>query len=145
MRREYFKFWYSVPLILEIFRYILIEINTFSFKKMHLNMSAKWRLFHLGLNESRWWPFSEKPLLEPMVIYYQLYHWEQISGKLKSKYNKFHSRKCFENVVCKTATVLLTLNVRGPSHLSLTRSISWLLMPWLLTSPGHQQPWYIYV
>ena len=21
-------------------------------------------------------------------------------------------------------------------------SISWLLMPWLLTSPGHQQPWY---
>ena len=37
---------------------------------------------------------------------------------------------------------LLTLNVRGPSYLGLTRSISWLLMPWLLTSPGHQQPWY---
>ena len=37
---------------------------------------------------------------------------------------------------------LLTLNVQGPSYLSLTRSISWLLMPWLLTSPGHQQPWY---
>ena len=32
----------------------------------------------------------------------------------------------------------LTLNVRGPSYLGLTRSISWLL----LTSPGHQQPWY---
>ena len=32
--------------------------------------------------------------------------------------------------------------VRGPSYLGLTRSISWLLMPWLLTSPGHQQPWY---
>ena len=32
----------------------------------------------------------------------------------------------------------LTLNVRGPSYLGLTRSISWLLMPWLLT----QQPWY---
>ena len=27
-------------------------------------------------------------------------------------------------------------------YLGLTRSISWLLMPWLLTSPGHQQPWY---
>ena len=37
---------------------------------------------------------------------------------------------------------VLTLNVRGPSYLGLTRSISWLLMPWLLTSPGHQQPWY---
>ena len=36
----------------------------------------------------------------------------------------------------------LTLNVRGPSYLGVTRSISWLLMPWLLTSPGHQQPWY---
>ena len=25
---------------------------------------------------------------------------------------------------------------------TLTRSLSWLLMPWLLASPGHQQPWY---
>ena len=37
---------------------------------------------------------------------------------------------------------VLTLNMRGPSYLGLTRSISWLLMPWLITSPGHQQPWY---
>ena len=36
----------------------------------------------------------------------------------------------------------LTLNVRGPSYLGLTRSISWLLMPWFLTSLGHQQPWH---
>ena len=33
------------------FSEIIIEINTFSFKKMHLKMSsAKWRLFRLGLN-----------------------------------------------------------------------------------------------
>ena len=33
------------------FSEILIEIHTFSFKKMHFKMSsAKWRLFHLGLN-----------------------------------------------------------------------------------------------
>ena len=38
--------------------------------------------------------------------------------------------------------LLLTLNVRRPSYLGLTRSISWLLMPWLLTSLGHQQLWY---
>ena len=32
------------------FSEILIENNTFLFKKMHLKMSsAKWRLFHLGL------------------------------------------------------------------------------------------------
>ena len=36
----------------------------------------------------------------------------------------------------------LTLNVRGPSYLRLIRSISWLVMPWLLTSAGHQQPCY---
>ena len=36
----------------------------------------------------------------------------------------------------------LILSVRGPSYLGLTRSISWSLMPWLLASPGHQQPWY---
>ena len=37
--------------------------------------------------------------------------------------------------------ILKLINMRGPSYLDLTRSISWLLMPWLLTSPGHQQPW----
>ena len=37
---------------------------------------------------------------------------------------------------------ILTLNMREPSYLGLTRSISWLLMLWLLTSPGHQHPWY---
>ena len=31
-------------------------------------------------------------------------------------------------------SIKLTLNVRGPSYLGLTRSISWPLMPWLLTS-----------
>ena len=35
------------------FNEISLEINTFSFKKMHLQMSsAKWRLFRLGLNVS---------------------------------------------------------------------------------------------
>ena len=38
--------------------------------------------------------------------------------------------------------VHFTLNMRGPSYLGLTGSISWLLMPWLLMSPEHQQPWY---
>ena len=32
--------------------------------------------------------------------------------------------------------------VRGPRYLSLTRSLWWLLVPGLLTSPGHQHPWY---
>ena len=38
--------------------------------------------------------------------------------------------------------IFSTLTAQAPSYLGLTRSISWLLMPRLLTSPGHQQPWY---
>ena len=30
----------------------------------------------------------------------------------------------------------------GSSDLDLIGSLSWLLMPWLLASPGYQQPWY---
>ena len=47
-----------------------------------------------------------------------------------------------EQALPKSVVIDLTLNMRGPSFLGLTRSISWLLMPWLLTSPEHQQPWY---
>ena len=36
----------------------------------------------------------------------------------------------------------LTLNKRGPNYSSSTVSISWLLMPKLLASPGYQHPWY---
>ena len=41
-----------------------------------------------------------------------------------------------------TGALLKTHNVRGPSYLGLTRPISWLVMLWLLASPGHQQPWH---
>ena len=34
------------------------------------------------------------------------------------------------------------VNMQGPSYPSLTRSISWLLMPWILASPRHQHPWH---
>ena len=40
------------------FSEILIEIDTFSFKKMHLKMSsAKWRPFRLGLNVLTHWQY----------------------------------------------------------------------------------------
>ena len=49
-------------------------------------------------------------------------------------------RRLRSTLVQANGTNPLTLNVRGPSYLGLNRSISWLLMPWLLTSPGHRQP-----
>ena len=51
-------------------------------------------------------------------------------GLMQKRHNSMHM------------SCLLTLNLLGPSNLGSTRSIAWLLMPWLLMSPGHQQPWY---
>ena len=46
------------------FSEILIEIYTFSFKKMHLKMSsAKWRPFCLGLNELTHWSVIDKVMI----------------------------------------------------------------------------------
>ena len=54
------------------------------------------------------------------------------SNEFYSKWNLDH----YCNFQC------LTLNMQGPSYLGLTVPLSWLLMTWLLASPGHQQPWY---
>ena len=67
---------------------IFIEIHTFSFMKMHLNISSgKWRPSCLGLS-------------------------------------------------------VLILDMLNLVYLERTKSIPWLLIPWLLASPGHQQAWY---
>ena len=52
------------------FSEILIEIQTFSFKKMHLKMSsAKWRPFYLGLIVLMAWCWiGDKPLSEQMMV-----------------------------------------------------------------------------
>ena len=65
-------------------------------------------LFHyvpIIVGELRWWTgsslvqvmayglFYAKPLPEPMLPYYQLNAWKQISGKFKSEFNHLHSRK----------------------------------------------------
>ena len=93
------------------FSEILIEIYTFSFKKILLKVwSGKWRPSCLGLNVLRHWPACR---LTCSVT---------------------------EGIFCYFLD--LTLSMQGPSYLGLIRSISWLLMPRLLASPGHQQPWY---
>ena len=58
-------------------------------------------------------------------------------GKDVCVWNK-HPQTCLRGLPLELCLFMegpgLTLNVRGPSYLGLTRSISWLLMPWLLTS-----------
>ena len=46
--------------------------------------------------------------------------------------------------ICIWFYYVLTLQVLKTEYSGMTRSISWLPMPWLLASPGHQQPWYMY-
>ena len=55
---------------------------------------------------------------------------------------RHHGESVCSTICRQNIRLALTLNVRGPSYLGLTSSISWLLIPCLLTSPGHQQPWY---
>ena len=74
-------------------------------------------------------------LPELMSSYHQRCSVTFTRGKSHERCSWISSMACFRRLH-------LILNVRGPSYLGLTSSISWLLMPWLLTSPGHQQPWY---
>ena len=70
------------------FSEMLVEIQTFSFKKIHLKMSSgKWRPFCLGLNVltlshflNQCWPF---------IIWTN----GNIAMKFESKYNNFHTTK----------------------------------------------------
>ena len=49
--------------------------------------------------------FGAKPLLEPMLVYYQLNSWEQISVKFESEFYHFIQEIAFENVVWKMASI----------------------------------------
>ena len=74
------------------------------------------------------------PLLD--YIYHKRYDCCEIH------HNKTHiiTHDCFMYIYWKKYSYIN--NVWESSYLGLTRPISWLLMPCLLASPGHQQPWY---
>ena len=63
------------------FSEILIEILTFSFKKMHLKVpSAKWRPFCLGLSVTLWYTSKQ-------VIYIHIYHkWSFLSTPVQQHF-----------------------------------------------------------
>ena len=115
-----------------------------------------------------WHCMGDKPLSEPIMaqfIYAYICHSASMSELIgpymchkpmdQQRLKYMYSETCIKRplnfavsqgrwsfTAGKINMILLTLNVQGPSYLHLTRSILWLLMPWLLTSPGHQQPWY---
>ena len=73
-----------------------------------------------------------------MIIHcWTLVYWAKIHITMTTpqhpEYNLTHSRHIKEK---------LTLLALRPEYTWWTKSISWQLMPRLLESPGHQQPWY---
>ena len=50
--------------------------------------------------------FGAKPSSKPMLAYFYLYYWEQISVKFYSKYKNFIQQKAVENIVSKMAPIL---------------------------------------
>ena len=110
-----------------ILREIWIKIWKFSFKKMDSRiLPAKWQPFCFILN------VSSSPVTNSNQL--PLISWIPTDLNIITSITEPEDHRMI--------TPLLTLNVQGPSYLGLTRSISWQLMPWLLTSPGHQQSWY---
>ena len=58
--------------------------------------------------------------------------WSQLTGTI---WNNSHE-------IFKSSIVFVGKGEGDWNSYSLTWSISWLLMPWLLSMPRHQQPWY---
>ena len=92
--------------------------------------------------------FGVKPLPEPMLAYFQLDSWEQNSVKYEWELCNFHSGKCIWKYLpewlpfCPGGDELTPL-VLNPEYFGQTSQISWLLMPWILASPDHQEAWYL--
>ena len=99
------------------------------------------RMYHAERRDSQkfWKPWREAAAIPHDKIGQKILTW-LVSRKIDQL-----RRRNYEDLLVsfsQTGLSSLTPNVRGPSYLGLTRSLSWLLMPWLLTSPGHQQSWY---
>ena len=65
------------------FSEMLIKIHTFSFKKIHLKMSGKWRAFCLGLNVVRLQPH----LNDTVVLWYNWVHYDMILHTAQQLYS----------------------------------------------------------
>ena len=99
-----------------------------------------------GFIDLIWKDFCLTKILEPFYIVMML--WRDFWGNVMICLCKYHiwnidhdelqtwwAETLLQVLPCKNTLCQMNALVN-------TRSISWLLMPWLLTSPGHQQPWY---
>ena len=113
---------------------------------------AKWRVNKLGYYRfGHWLVACFAPIHDLKQCWFtvnwtawNIFRWD-LNPSLRIFIQKKYFRMCLQNgdhFVCESSLI----NVMGPSYFGFTRSISRRLMPWLLTSPRHQQPCYfVYV
>ena len=111
-----------------------------------------WNCPQMNVVEPLWWkvnnisgngfmPSGNKPLPEPMLTQiYVVITWANDDSNLRCHMASPATMRWSYMMYTYWKLVYLLedwpLMCRELSYLSLTRSISWLLMPWLLTSPG---------
>ena len=77
---------------------------------------------------------------------------ENLAGRMENRpgqvkffigYNKrLPSSGMCQKILASQPVLLAEINLLRLATVPRKKSISWLLMPWLFASPGHQQPWY---
>ena len=99
-RRKAFKFWDSMRLILETWRFVW---HHWGQVMPYVIQFSQWMVCCL---------FSIQPLPKPMLIYCQLHHLEQTLVKLESRYNLLSSGKwCWECCLQNFHHVVYTLDM----------------------------------
>ena len=155
------------------FSEIWIQINTFSFTKMHLKMSRKCQPYCLGLNvlstamtkgehKSSISLTKDTPYLaltgELWGDYCENFgeSWMRYNGIVLHITGPLYGEVASEAASPHKSVAMLSIDfitemhqnnqltylVLKPKYFMQSRSILWLLIPWLFVLPGHQQPWY---
>ena len=108
-----------------------IRFHRIMFPRVQLAINKHWFRQWLGVEQgtshclNQWWNVI------PMHICITWLQWVNILN--------IFSMGCLLRVFCRKLTLLAALRLKCSRR---TKSVPWLLMPWLLVSAGHQHPWY---
>ena len=127
------------------FSEILIEIHTYSFKKLHLKMSSgKWRVFCLSLNVLMHWTTSHTVHIPPFVdTVFQSDLFTRRAGLVASS-PRAERQSQLSAVPASISAGAQSLHTHRWVSFALSLHLYdvWKICTWRHKEPGHQQPWY---
>ena len=115
----------------------------------HLCLIVSWGSYYASALWSQYW-FSFYLLVKELIIRLSKKHWQEWRTGLHTSSNA-HTLPgvdtiCISGIASVYLDVALNLRAAKWEYSRKTRSVVWLLMPWLHASPDHQLPWYwIYI